>query len=106
MVRVGVPERVAVKRSGHKTRSVFDRYNIVNEEDLRSASEKVIRLYNVQKERIENIDRAQERAHFGHSRAKLRNGEKMERRNALKNKAIFWCRWWELNPHGVAPTGF
>ena len=41
LVRGGVPERVAMQLTGHKTRAVFERYNIVSSGDLRDAAQRL-----------------------------------------------------------------
>jgi integrase len=42
LIDAGVPERVAMSISGHKTRSVFDRYHIVSTENVLDAMQKVV----------------------------------------------------------------
>ena len=44
LVRAGVPERVAMQMTGHKTRAIFERYNITSPNDLRDAAQRLDRF--------------------------------------------------------------
>jgi integrase len=41
MIRAGIAEKVAMRIRGHKTRAVFDRYNIDCKDDLEDAAQKL-----------------------------------------------------------------
>jgi hypothetical protein len=41
MVNLNVPERVAMKVTGHKTRAPFDRYHVVSPADLQEVARKL-----------------------------------------------------------------
>ena len=43
MIRAGIPEKQAMRISGHKSRSMFDRYDITDERDIQIAGQKLAR---------------------------------------------------------------
>lgn len=71
MVRTGTPEGVAMKISGHKTRTIFERYNIVNEEDQRAAFERLSNAHAAADEKLQDFTDRQNLgtkwAQFGHN---------------------------------------
>ena len=50
LIRASVPERVAMLLTGHKSRAIFDRYNIIHEQELLEAGDQLVE-YLAQQER-------------------------------------------------------
>jgi integrase len=55
LIRAGVGEVTAMRILGHKTRSMFDRYNITSEKDLADAMERLEKFHHAEGERVVSI---------------------------------------------------
>jgi integrase len=92
--RAGVSEGVAMKILGHKTRSIFERFNIKSEEDLREAAT----LVGAPKQVVGQIG--------GNMGGKLAPVVSLPKSDASQPPEISQCRKGDSNPHGLATTGF
>jgi len=84
MVRAGIPERVAMMISGHKTRSVFERYNIVSDTDLKEAAQR---------------QEAYLKGRGGYKTVTISDFGKKKRPEQNAQTPASWCLGRESNPH-------
>jgi hypothetical protein len=109
MVRGGVPERVAMQITGHKPRSVFDRYNIVSEEDLAAAIERTDAYVSTRQDgprRILPLDAHRPCAEHGQNTENLAN-EKTTAQRRIGYVLEPQCRGRGSNPHRrLSPQDF
>jgi predicted subunit of tRNA(5-methylaminomethyl-2-thiouridylate) methyltransferase len=89
MIRAGIPEKRAMLISGHKTRSVFDRYDITDERDLQGDGERLARYLEERATLAEERQKLEaEKAEFQKVRTKVRtagsDSEKVEPSNPAR----------------------
>ena len=65
LIRANVPERVAMLLTGHKSRAIFDRYNIINEQELLDAGDQLVAYLAQQAQAVP----AHQRSHAANSAA-------------------------------------
>ena len=101
MVRAGVSERVAMSISGHKTRSVFDRYHIVAPSDLRDAARKLENSQQQEREALEKSRASEFGQSLGIVAPKLQQNSKILKLHPsmapLPADKVTWCPGPELN---------
>lgn len=85
LVRAGVPETVVMKISGHRTRSVFDRYNVTSEEDYKGAAEGLERY--IQQQKVTNTVTLRDASEAPSSEMAAVPIEKMEERVGIRSRA-------------------
>lgn len=81
LVRSGVSEHVAMRISGHKTRSTFDRYDIVSDADVKDAARK-LELARAAHKAAESVATQQEQSVSTQSGTQF---DKLEAANPLSN---------------------
>ena len=86
--RAGVPESVIMKTTGHRTRTVFERYNIADQTDTQQAG----RLAEVSRARARDVGTNY-----------VTKGGKAKLMTFRKLLILKWCGEGDLNPHEIAP---
>ena len=102
LVRAGIPERVAMQMTGHKTRSVFERYNIVSECDLVEAAKKLNAFQPVQPSEVRLPS---PRSGFGEPRKPDTTLENRDGRPPSREAATAGTIWAQSAPIAVPAEG-